>query len=219
MRSRKIKKILAVALSAAIVFNSQGIYYADEETEPVTEAFTDENVQTETDADDTAESVSEEESEPQESTSEEVTTKESVSEETTTQENISEPQEVVTEETETTAYTAGEQDTDNELSKADDYINISSTEYTVYLGQEKGEYSLYAYTSLSEKIKWSSTNESIVKVDNEGNIIPVKAGFAFIKVTAGGLSAKCKVKVKKPELEMYTKEANLYCGSSVFLYV
>ena len=67
MRSRKIKKILAVALSAAIVFNSQGIYYADEETEPVTEAFTEENVQTETDADDTAESVSEEESEPQES--------------------------------------------------------------------------------------------------------------------------------------------------------
>ncbi len=220
MRSRKIKKILAVALSAAIVFNSQGIYYADEETEPVTEAFTEENVQTETDADDTAESVSEEESEPQENVSEESDTQESVSEEeTTTKENISEPQEEVTEETETTAYTAGEQDTDDELSKADDYINISSTEYTVYLGQEKGEYSLYAYTSLSEKIKWSSTNESIVKVDNKGNITPVKAGVAFIKVTAGGLSAKCKVKVKKPELEMYTKEANLYCGSSVFLYV
>ena len=43
------------------------------------------------------------------------------------------------------------------------------------------------------KIKWSSSNKKIAKVDKKGKVTAVKKGKATIKATVGGKTYKCKI--------------------------
>ena len=55
---------------------------------------------------------------------------------------------------------------------------------------------IYPQETLFKKIAWSSSDESIVSVDNNGNIIPHAPGEADITATAqNGVSASCRVTV------------------------
>lgn len=50
----------------------------------------------------------------------------------------------------------------------------------------------------NKKVKWSSSNDTVVGVDNNGNVIAKKAGSATITVVSndGGYTAQCSVKVE-----------------------
>lgn len=51
-------------------------------------------------------------------------------------------------------------------------------------------------TGTARKIKWSTSNKRIVKVDQKGNIRGLKKGTATITANVGGKKLKCKVRVK-----------------------
>lgn len=55
----------------------------------------------------------------------------------------------------------------------------------------------------NKKVVWSSSDESIAKVDEEGNVTAIKEGQATItaKVDGTELTATCKVNVTKPVIE------------------
>ena len=46
-------------------------------------------------------------------------------------------------------------------------------------------------------VTWSSSDSAVITVDNEGNVVAVGAGSATITATVDGVSATCKVTVKK----------------------
>ena len=52
----------------------------------------------------------------------------------------------------------------------------------------------------NQNVEWVSSNDSVVTVDQEGNVTPVAAGSATVtvKTVAGGFSAACKVTVIQP---------------------
>ena len=45
------------------------------------------------------------------------------------------------------------------------------------------------------KIEWTSSNASVASVDNNGNIMPLKAGSVTITAKAGGKDAQCAITV------------------------
>ena len=47
-------------------------------------------------------------------------------------------------------------------------------------------------------VKWSSDNEEVLTVDNEGNVTALKAGVATVTVTHGYATASAKITVKSP---------------------
>ena len=63
---------------------------------------------------------------------------------------------------------------------------------------------VYPNNATNRKVTWTSSNSSIVKVDQNGKITAVKAGTASITVTTedGGKTATCNITVdKKPNVE------------------
>lgn len=85
-------------------------------------------------------------------------------------------------------------------------INLNETEIVL---EEHGEetFKLTAevipYNALNKTIKWSSSNESIARVDQNGIIYPGKTGIATITATASnGITSTCKVYVMGFEIEL-----------------
>ena len=78
-------------------------------------------------------------------------------------------------------------------------VRMSSSEISLTVG---GTTTLYAYvspsTAANQGVTWSSSDPSVVKVDNRGNLTAVKLGTAVItaKTNDGGYTAKCTVKVQ-----------------------
>lgn len=57
----------------------------------------------------------------------------------------------------------------------------------------------------TDNISWSSSDESILKVDEKGNVTPIKAGTATITVTTEtGLTDSIEIKVEEKHLESIT---------------
>ena len=78
-------------------------------------------------------------------------------------------------------------------------VKLSQSEVTLNVG---GSGTLYAYispsTATNQSVTWSSSDATVAKVDNRGNVTGVKAGTAVItvKTSDGGYTAKCTVKVQ-----------------------
>lgn len=79
---------------------------------------------------------------------------------------------------------------------------ISLTKTTLTLSEDDDEYLLAVKivptNATSKKLKWESTNDSVVDVDEDGYVTPVAEGTATIKVKAtdgSGKSASCKVTI------------------------
>lgn len=69
----------------------------------------------------------------------------------------------------------------------------------------------------SQKIKWTSDNKKIVKVDSKGNIKALNVGSTKITATVGDKILTCKVYVENPELDKRYVELEL--GSEQYLYL
>ena len=77
--------------------------------------------------------------------------------------------------------------------------------------------------ALDKTVTWSSSNASVVSVDEKGNVTVLKTGRTVtITATAGNCTARCTIKVSKAvEVEGVTlsqTEANLFVGETLALF-
>lgn len=73
---------------------------------------------------------------------------------------------------------------------------------------------LKATTNSKNKIKWTSNNNSIAKVTQNGTITGIKPGTAYIKATVDGITVSCKVTVKRPSMTITQPSLTLSKGKS-----
>lgn len=76
---------------------------------------------------------------------------------------------------------------------------------------ENGEtLQLSATVSTGHEVKWKSESSAIAGVDEDGIVTAKKCGSTIIRATADGVTAKCKITVKKPSLSLNRSRISLY---------
>ncbi len=110
----------------------------------------------------------------------------------------------------------------------DNTINVSNVtldkqNVALTIGEESNIKATISPSNATEKtITWSSSDNSVVSVDNNGHIKALKNGTAVIKATSGnGVSAICNVTVGIPveKLTLSKTSTTLKVGASEKLYV
>lgn len=86
-------------------------------------------------------------------------------------------------------------------------VTISDSHITLENG---GSARLSATVSTGHEVRWRSSSSSIAGVDEEGIVTAKKCGSAIIRATADGVSAKCRITVKKPSLSLNRSSISLY---------
>lgn len=100
-------------------------------------------------------------------------------------------------------------------------IILSKTAVTMFPGTtEKLSVSFEPVNTTNKSVFWSSSNESIIKIDQQGNVLSLAVGNANIVATAkdGTASAVCKVTVNWPvltSLSIDKKGMQLFTGETV----
>lgn len=99
-------------------------------------------------------------------------------------------------------------------------IQLNKTYITIYTGET---YTLVATVkpdnATDKTVNWTSTNEEIASVDENGKVTAVKKGVATILAKAGNRTAECRVVVKVPvsSIELNKSELTLYEGEEEYL--
>ena len=101
-------------------------------------------------------------------------------------------------------------------------ITLNKSEMVLYLNNSA---KLKAYVAPSDAtvktVKWSSSKTSVLRVDKNGKLTPVKPGKAVItaKTVDGGLKAKCSVSVEIPatSLKLSKSSLTMYSGKTATL--
>ncbi len=79
-------------------------------------------------------------------------------------------------------------------------ISLDKSSVTVYT-QGSTKATIHATVSgRDHAVKWESSNPAVATVSSVGLVVGKKAGTAYITAKANGLTARCKVTVKKPTL-------------------
>lgn len=78
-------------------------------------------------------------------------------------------------------------------------LSFEEEEYTLTPDQQLKLVLFFTPADWQGKVDFSSGDEDVVTVDNEGRITALSFGYAKITATAEGLSASCKINVVKPE--------------------
>lgn len=101
-------------------------------------------------------------------------------------------------------------------------IALNKSKVTLYTTGTKTIQLKPTVTGKSQKVKWSSTNQSVATVSAGGKVTAKKAGTATIKATANGVTATCTITVKskkrtveKVELR-YNMKSNRYVSYTIF---
>ena len=82
------------------------------------------------------------------------------------------------------------------MSKENTKLKLNKTFVTLDL---EGSIQLTIVSEYEETPVWSSSNESVAIVDQEGNITVMGYGTAYITVASGNLKGTCVISVPKPE--------------------
>ncbi|MCI5828711.1 MAG: Ig-like domain-containing protein [Lachnospiraceae bacterium] len=93
-------------------------------------------------------------------------------------------------------------------------VTISESRITLENGESA---TLSATVSTGHEVRWRSSSSAIVGVDEEGIVTAKKCGSAIIRATADGVSAKCRITVKKPSLSLNRSSITLYPEESFIL--
>ncbi|MBD5369380.1 MAG: leucine-rich repeat protein [Bacteroides sp.] len=98
-------------------------------------------------------------------------------------------------------------------------ITLNSTEFTIHLGAtDKLTATISPEDAADKTITWSSANEEVATVDEEGTVTAVTVGETIVTATASnGVKAECKVTVipvVATGLEMSVTEMDLFVGAS-----
>lgn len=86
-------------------------------------------------------------------------------------------------------------------------ITISESQITLENGESV---QLSATVSTGHDLRWRSSASAIASVDEDGLVTAKKCGSAIIRATADGVSAKCRITVKKPSLSLNRSSISLY---------
>lgn len=86
-------------------------------------------------------------------------------------------------------------------------VTISESRLTLENGASA---QLCATVSTGHEIRWKSASSAIASVDEDGIVTAKKCGSTIIRATADGVSAKCKITVKKPSLSLNRSSISLY---------
>ena len=86
-------------------------------------------------------------------------------------------------------------------------VTISESHVTLENGATA---QISATVSTGHDVRWRSSASSIASVDEEGLVTAKKCGSAIIRATADGVSAKCRITVKKPALSLNRSSITLY---------
>ena len=78
---------------------------------------------------------------------------------------------------------------------------------------------LTATVSTGHEVVWKSSASSIAAVDEDGIVTAKKCGSAIIRATADGVTAKCRVTVRKPTLSLSHSRITLYPDDTFSLTV
>ena len=76
-------------------------------------------------------------------------------------------------------------------------LKLNANKVSLELGNV---FKIIILSDYEELPQWSSSNEKVAKVDQEGNVTVVDYGMAYIIVTSGELKGTCIVTVSKPDL-------------------
>lgn len=80
-------------------------------------------------------------------------------------------------------------------------IKISKSKYVMNVGEK---YTLKV-TGTKKKIKWSSSNTKIAKVNENGKVTAKNKGIVTITAKVGNKKYKCEIKVEKPSINKTSK--------------
>ncbi len=86
-------------------------------------------------------------------------------------------------------------------------VTLSKTTISMENGTEA---TLSATVSTGHDVVWRSSSSATVSVDEEGVITAKKCGSATIRATVDGVTAKCKVTVRRPTLSLSPTKLSLY---------
>lgn len=86
-------------------------------------------------------------------------------------------------------------------------VTLDKTELTLEYG--KTAQLTATVTDIEEEVVWSTSNENIVKVDQNGKVTAVNTGTATVTATAGKKSAKCTVTVGEYQLAVTLNKTNV----------
>lgn len=94
-----------------------------------------------------------------------------------------------------------------------DYVQLDSTYKDVYVTQTgQLNATVYPEDAANKKVKWRSTNTSVVSVDQTGHYKALKSGFAYIYATSEDnehIERFCEINVNVPPVEVNIQESSL----------
>ncbi|MDE7131262.1 MAG: carbohydrate binding domain-containing protein [Lachnospiraceae bacterium] len=98
-------------------------------------------------------------------------------------------------------------------------IALNQKEYTLYTTGKGNNVALKATVNgVNKKAEWQSNNASVAEVNTKGKVTAKSKGKALITATANGVTAKCWVTVKEPDIIMEKDELLLKPSDRVNLY-
>ena len=94
-----------------------------------------------------------------------------------------------------------------------DYVQLDSAYKDVYVTQTgQLNATVYPEDATNKKVKWRSTNTSVVRVDQTGHYKALKSGFAYIYATSEDnehIERFCEINVNVPPVEVNIQESSL----------
>lgn len=98
-------------------------------------------------------------------------------------------------------------------------ITLNQKEYTLYTKGKGNNVALKATVSgVSKKIEWQSNNASVAEVSTKGKVTAKGKGRALITASSNGVTAKCWISVREPDIIMEKDELVLKPNDKVNLY-
>lgn len=100
---------------------------------------------------------------------------------------------------------------------AEPSIYIWKNDFAIFKGSTYDIYaSVQPYTA---KVKWTSSNKKVVKVDQNGTITALKTGKAKITAAINGAKVTCQVKVVKDTCKLNSTKRTMITGEKIQIYV
>ena len=96
-------------------------------------------------------------------------------------------------------------------------IKLNKTTATLYTKAKKTLQLVATVKGQSKKVTYTSSNSKVAKVSSSGKIVAVATGKATITARANGVTATCKITVKKPVLSVNRTKVTVKPGKTVKL--
>ncbi|MDE6740011.1 MAG: carbohydrate binding domain-containing protein, partial [Lachnospiraceae bacterium] len=98
-------------------------------------------------------------------------------------------------------------------------IALNQKEYTLYTAGKGNNVALKATVNgVNKKVEWQSNNASVAEVNTKGKVTAKGKGRALITATANGVTAKCWISVREPDIILEKNELLLKPNEKVNLY-